>query len=145
MSNQDTRKKETMQNTVENDKKDDIRKYMVGDIQLEIEPSMEFKEFAQKEKRGKLAEEDYKCFQTPYKMKDDTEIADYDEATVPFITTIPIFIPEKNTIIPCVVKIQKEENWFVATDSETGIASQGKTLEKALLNIKQALDLYYQD
>ncbi len=74
---------------------------------------------------------------------DDSE--NYDNATVLLITTIPILIPEKHTIIPCAVKIQKEENWFVATDSTTGIASQGKTLEKALLNIKQALDLYYQD
>ena len=63
-----------------------------------------------------------------------------DNTTTPLITVIPIFIPEKNTIIPCSVKIQKEENWFVATDFETGVAPQGKTLEKALLNIGIKID-----
>lgn len=41
--------------------------------------------------------------------------------------------------------ITKEENWFVATDFATNIASQGKTLEEATSNLKEALELYYDD
>jgi predicted RNase H-like HicB family nuclease len=39
----------------------------------------------------------------------------------------------------------KEENWFVATSIETGVASQGKTLEESIANLKEALELYYED
>lgn len=45
----------------------------------------------------------------------------------------------------CSVFLTKEESWIVATDSTTGIASQGKTNEEALLNLKEALELYYED
>lgn len=50
----------------------------------------------------------------------------------------------RNNMI-CSVILTKEENWVVATDSTTGIASQGKTNEEALLNLKEALELYYED
>ncbi len=43
------------------------------------------------------------------------------------------------------VYVMKEENWFVATSIETGVASQGKTLEESLENLKEALELYYED
>ena len=43
------------------------------------------------------------------------------------------------------VLIQKEENWYVATDISTGVASQGKTLEESTENLKEALSLYYED
>ena len=43
----------------------------------------------------------------------------------------------------CVVRVVKEEEWFVATDGETVVTSQGKTMEEALANIKEALELYY--
>lgn len=43
------------------------------------------------------------------------------------------------------VYVMKEENWFVATSIETGVASQGKTLEESLANLKEALELYYED
>lgn len=43
------------------------------------------------------------------------------------------------------VYIQKEENWYVATSIETGVASQGKTMEEALLNLTEALSLYFED
>lgn len=45
----------------------------------------------------------------------------------------------------CSIVLTKEENWIVATDSTTGIASQGKTQDEALDNIKEALELYYED
>lgn len=46
----------------------------------------------------------------------------------------------KSTII-----IQKEENWYVATSIESGVASQGKTIDEAIANLKEALELYYED
>lgn len=45
----------------------------------------------------------------------------------------------------CSVILTEEENWIVATDTTTGIASQGKTNKEALANLKEALELYYED
>lgn len=45
----------------------------------------------------------------------------------------------------CSVILTEEENWIVATDTTTGIASQGKTNKEALKNLKEALELYYED
>ena len=39
--------------------------------------------------------------------------------------------------------IKKEEEWFVATCLENNIASQGKTLDEATENLKEAIALYY--
>ena len=51
-----------------------------------------------------------------------------------------------NTRIICLVVITQEDTgWFVATDVATDVASQGKTYEEALLNLKEALELYYED
>jgi predicted RNase H-like HicB family nuclease len=41
--------------------------------------------------------------------------------------------------------IKKEEEWFVATCLENNIASQGKTIDEAIENLKEAIALYYQD
>ncbi len=43
------------------------------------------------------------------------------------------------------VYIQKEENWYVATSIETGVATQGKTIDEALSNLSEALSLYFED
>ena len=43
------------------------------------------------------------------------------------------------------VIIQKEENWYVAKCLDNNIASQGKTIEEAMENLKEALELYLQD
>lgn len=43
----------------------------------------------------------------------------------------------------CPVCITEEENWVVATDMCTNIASQGKSAKEALANLKEALELYY--
>jgi len=42
------------------------------------------------------------------------------------------------------VVIKKEENWYVAVCAENDVASQGKTIEEALDNIRDALELYYE-
>ena len=43
------------------------------------------------------------------------------------------------------VIIQKEENWYVAKCLDNNITSQGKTIEEAMENLKEALELYMQD
>ncbi len=43
------------------------------------------------------------------------------------------------------VIIQKEENWYVAKCLDNNVASQGKTIEEAIKNLKEALELYYQN
>lgn len=47
--------------------------------------------------------------------------------------------------VKCTVFIQKEENWYVATDISSGVASQGKTIDESIDNLKEALTLYYED
>ena len=46
----------------------------------------------------------------------------------------------KGTIV-----IKKEEEWFVATCLENNIASQGKSIDDAVKNLKEAIALYYED
>ena len=43
------------------------------------------------------------------------------------------------------VIIQKEENWYVAKCIDNNVASQGKTIEEAMENLKEALELYMQE
>ena len=43
------------------------------------------------------------------------------------------------------IRIEKEEGWYVATCFENNIASQGKTIDEAMENIKEAISLYYED
>jgi predicted RNase H-like HicB family nuclease len=43
------------------------------------------------------------------------------------------------------VVIQQEEEWYVAQCIENGIASQGKTIEDSMVNLKEAIELYYED
>ena len=41
--------------------------------------------------------------------------------------------------------IEREEDWFVATCIENNIASQGKTIDEATENLKEAIALFYED
>lgn len=41
--------------------------------------------------------------------------------------------------------IQKEEDLYVATCPEIGTASQGKTIEEAVDNLKEATELYLEE
>lgn len=41
--------------------------------------------------------------------------------------------------------IQKEEDMYVAKCPEVGTTSQGKTVEKALANLKEATELYLKE
>jgi predicted RNase H-like HicB family nuclease len=41
--------------------------------------------------------------------------------------------------------VEKEENWYTAWCPDADIASQGKTVDEALENLKEALELYLED
>ena len=43
------------------------------------------------------------------------------------------------------VVVQKEEEWYVAKCLDNNVASQGKTIEESLKNLKEALELYYEN
>ena len=43
------------------------------------------------------------------------------------------------------VMIQKDEEWYVAKCLDNNVASQGKTIEEALKNLREALELYIQN
>jgi len=43
------------------------------------------------------------------------------------------------------IVIKEEEDWFVATCLENDIASQGKSINEAIGNLKEAIALYYED
>ena len=43
------------------------------------------------------------------------------------------------------VMIEKDENWYVSKCIENNIATQGKTIEESLENLKEALELYYEN
>lgn len=45
--------------------------------------------------------------------------------------------------LPAVVA--REEKFYVATCPVNNVASQGATVEEALRNLKEALELYYED
>lgn len=43
------------------------------------------------------------------------------------------------------IVIQKEPGWYVARSVELGVVSQGKTIEEAEKNVKEAINLYLED
>ena len=43
------------------------------------------------------------------------------------------------------VIVQKDDSWYVAKCIDNSVASQGKSVEEALGNLKEALELYYED
>lgn len=45
----------------------------------------------------------------------------------------------------CTAVMHKEDEWFVAQCPEVGTASQGKTVEEALENLREATELYLEE
>ncbi|MCP8308577.1 MAG: type II toxin-antitoxin system HicB family antitoxin [archaeon] len=41
--------------------------------------------------------------------------------------------------------VTKEGKWYVALCPELDVASQGKSMEEALKNLKEAVELYFED
>jgi predicted RNase H-like HicB family nuclease len=42
------------------------------------------------------------------------------------------------------VTVHKEGKWYVAVDSVTGVASQGKSCDEALKNFQEAFELWFE-
>ena len=47
--------------------------------------------------------------------------------------------------ISLTIAIQKDDDWFVAKCIENNVASQGKTMDEAIINLREAITLYYDD
>lgn len=43
------------------------------------------------------------------------------------------------------IVITQEDNMYVAQNPDTGVASQGKSVEEALKNIREAIELYLEE
>ena len=43
------------------------------------------------------------------------------------------------------VTVHKENDWFVAMDTVSGVASQGKTCDEALRNFQEAFELWFEN
>ena len=43
------------------------------------------------------------------------------------------------------VLITKEDDWYIASSVETSVVSQGKTVEESIANLREALELYFED
>jgi len=43
------------------------------------------------------------------------------------------------------ISIQKENKWYVAKCLENSVASQGETMDDAMDNLREALELLYED
>lgn len=43
------------------------------------------------------------------------------------------------------IVISKEGKWYVARSAELGVASQGKSVDEAQKNLKEAIELYLED
>jgi len=41
--------------------------------------------------------------------------------------------------------VNKEGKWYVATSPEVDVASQGRTVEESLKNLKEAVELYIEE
>jgi len=41
------------------------------------------------------------------------------------------------------IAIQQEDKWYVAKCLENSVASQGESIESALANLREALELYF--
>jgi predicted RNase H-like HicB family nuclease len=47
--------------------------------------------------------------------------------------------------IELTVFVWREGKWFVAYEPSSGVSSQGRTVDEALKNIREALELYLED
>jgi len=43
------------------------------------------------------------------------------------------------------VSVHQEDKWYVAKCLENSVASHGQSMDEALANLKEALELYYED
>ncbi|MDR2640530.1 MAG: type II toxin-antitoxin system HicB family antitoxin [Candidatus Peribacteria bacterium] len=43
------------------------------------------------------------------------------------------------------VLLTKEDSWYIAKCIENNVTSQGKTIEEAVKNLQEAIELFYED
>jgi len=43
------------------------------------------------------------------------------------------------------VTVTREDDWFVAKCLENSVASQGKTIDEAMSNLREAVELFFED
>ena len=43
------------------------------------------------------------------------------------------------------VAVMREENWYVAKCIENSVASQGKSIDESINNLREALELFYEN
>jgi predicted RNase H-like HicB family nuclease len=52
---------------------------------------------------------------------------------------------ERRSHVNFTVLLTNEDSWYVAKCIDNNVASQGKTIEEALTNLREALELFYED
>ena len=52
---------------------------------------------------------------------------------------------ERSVTMTRQILLSYEEPWYIAKDIDTNVASQGKTMIEAQANLKEALELYFED
>lgn len=52
---------------------------------------------------------------------------------------------DKDTTVQLTAAVTQEENWFVARCLDVEVTSQGRSIEEALSNLREALELYFED
>ena len=62
-----------------------------------------------------------------------------------FLKSFIFFRYNVNVMKQLTAVIRAENNWFVAENPETGVASQGKTEREALANLSEAVSLYLEE
>lgn len=52
---------------------------------------------------------------------------------------------QKNRVVRLTATVTREGAWYVARCLEVEVTSQGETIETALANLREALELYFED
>jgi len=59
--------------------------------------------------------------------------------------SVLFYIGTKMPIQTYTAIVHKEDTWYVAECPEVGVVSQGKTIEEAVANLKEATELYLEE
>lgn len=57
----------------------------------------------------------------------------------------PFKAPQKDSMMRYHAVLSQEKDWIVAVCPEVDVASEGKTVEEAMKNLKEAVELYLED
>jgi len=53
--------------------------------------------------------------------------------------------PDAMSLMRFTAALTQDDAWYVAQCLEVDVASQGRTIEEALANLREALELYFED